>query len=191
MPLRLCRPGDQLHSALRRYKDAPSISARRHYTALLAGFLRSYLLRPDGWPGAVTVGYDAVAVVPSTGRGPSSGPGLRPFDRVAEAVPELAALRRVLLRRGWGTAGHLAPSSRAFELEGPGTGGRVLVLDDTWVTGARARSAASALARSGVAVAGIVVIGRAVDPGAGPLPSAWWARCLASAVGGQRLAPRR
>ena len=55
-------------------------------------------------------------------------------------------------------------------------GRRLVVVDDTWVTGARARSAATALARAGARVAGIVVVGRAVDPGASTRVAAWWTR---------------
>jgi phosphoribosylpyrophosphate synthetase len=53
-------------------------------------------------------------------------------------------------------------------------GRRVLVVDDTWVTGARARSAAAALALAGAQVVAALVIGRAVDPDASPAVARWW-----------------
>jgi hypothetical protein len=179
--LRLCRPGDPLHGALRRYKDAPAASSRRHYRAVLASLLRGFVLRHGACLRELGGGWQALAVVPSSRRGAPGGPGVRPFEAVAGAVPELAVLPRLRLRRGPEPTGHLAPSPLAFEVEGPGAGGPVLLLDDTWVTGARARSAAGALERAGVPVAGIVVVGRAVDPGAGGLRAAWWARCAATA----------
>jgi len=47
---------------------------------------------------------------------------------------------------------------------GPADGADVLLLDDTWVSGASAQSAAVALKRAGAARVAVVVIGRYLNP---------------------------
>jgi hypothetical protein len=44
------------------------------------------------------------------------------------------------------------------------SGEKILLIDDTWVTGSRVLSAASRLALSGATVVGCVVVGRQIDP---------------------------
>jgi hypothetical protein len=62
-------------------------------------------------------------------------------------------------------------------LAGPVPGGRILLLDDTWTTGASAQSAAMALRRAGASSIATVVLGRHINPefeplwGTGPRPS--------------------
>jgi len=52
---------------------------------------------------------------------------------------------------------------------GPGTmGADVLLLDDTWASGASAQSAAVTLKQAGAAAVAVVVIGRHVCPPAAP-----------------------
>ena len=93
------------------------------------------------------------------------------------ALSCLSGLSHVVIGEGPATAGHLAPAAGAFEV-GDGLGGRhVLLLDDSWVTGARSRSAAVALHRAGAEVVAIVVAGRAVGAvDAAPVPAVatWW-----------------
>jgi adenine/guanine phosphoribosyltransferase-like PRPP-binding protein len=46
----------------------------------------------------------------------------------------------------------------------PVPGGRILLLDDTWTTGASAQSAAMALRRAGASSIATVVLGRHINP---------------------------
>jgi adenine/guanine phosphoribosyltransferase-like PRPP-binding protein len=55
-------------------------------------------------------------------------------------------------------------------------GSRLVLVDDTWTTGARAQSAASALAAGGAEVEAVVVLGRVVTPVAGAPTGGWWER---------------
>jgi predicted amidophosphoribosyltransferase len=176
VPVCLCRPGDALHGALRRYKDAPAVSARDHFARLLGALLDEFLrarwarLRDD-------IGsWDAVCPVPSSARG-----RVRPIDAVLSYVPALERTGVVELRLGSRRASHLSPAAEAFVAPADLAARRVLVLDDTWVTGARARSAAAALRRAGAEVAGIATIGRAVDPCAAPWVRRWWEAQMAAA----------
>lgn len=175
----LCRPGDALHAVLRRYKDAPVAVERRHHAAHLGRMVDRFLTgarSPGWWPD----GVDAVAGVPSSARHvPSDPPGRAPacpVDQILDATPALAALARVPLGRGTATAGHLRPAAGAFVPVGRVAGRRVVLVEDTWVTGARARSAGAALAAGGATVVAVLVVGRCVDPAASAAGRAWWAR---------------
>jgi hypothetical protein len=197
VPLALCRPGDELHGALRRYKDAPALSARRHYASVLGRMLQGFLACHGTCLEAEMGGWELLAVVPSSGRSPVTASTPGPFETVLRQVPALARLPRLVLGRGPGRAGHLAPDPQAFRLAGAGgiasasasapasgvSGRRVLLLDDTWVTGARARSAAAALERARATVVAVVVCGRSLDPVAAPRLARWWAEQSAAAPG--------
>jgi predicted amidophosphoribosyltransferase len=160
------RLGDALHGHLRGYKDAALPEARRVHTAHLVALLRSWmaadLTRLTRRFGS---GWDVVATVPSSRR-----PGTAPMDTVVTALPELGR-HAVLLVRGPDATDHLVAARRGFE---PADGvdrhwlrrQRVLVVDDTVITGSRAQSAAAALRIHGAHVVGILALGRVVG-GAG------------------------
>ena len=177
VPVAACRPGDGLHSALRRYKDAPSVAARRHYVALLAERMEQFLSAHVGCLWSGSGGWDALAVVPSSTRAPLRRSSVHPLQALLRRVPSLAGTPLLTLARGTEPVGHLAPDPRAFVAPSAMAGRRVLLVDDTWVTGATARSAAACLAGSGVTVPGVLVLGRAVEPGAQRTTSHWWHHC--------------
>ena len=56
------------------------------------------------------------------------------------------------------------PNASRFHAERTGLGANVLLLDDTWVSGASAQSAAAALKRAGARRVAVVVLGRHLDP---------------------------
>jgi len=183
-PIAACRPGDRLHSALRRYKDAPSVAARRHYVTVLAQAVEQFLAFHLACLLSSTGGWDAFAVVPSSTRAPAGRPVVHPLQGVLQRVPLLAGVSSLCLERGTAGVGHLTPDSSAFVGPAAVSGRRVLLVDDTWVTGATARSAAGALASSGASVPAVLVLGRAVDPCAGLAPSRWWEWCQQLAARG-------
>ncbi len=188
VPVALCRSGDPLHTVLRGYKDAPAVTARRHFArrldAHLSGFLDAHGACIVEAAGST---WDSVAVVPSSRRSPEARrrrpwPSPRPLDQVVGAVSCLSGLARVDIDRGPGSADHLAPDPDAFAVRGAARGRRVLLVDDTWVTGARMRSAAFALTEAGAQVVALVVAGRAVgavDTAPVPAVARWW--CWAEA----------
>ena len=177
VPVAACRPGDRLHSALRRYKDAPSVAARWHYVALLAGRMEQFSSAHLGCLWSATGGWDALAVVPSSTRAPVGRSAVHPLQSVLCRVPSLVGTPLLTLARGTAPVGHMAPDRRAFVAPSAMAGRRVLLVDDTWVTGATARSAAACLAGSGVTVPAVLVLGRAVEPGAQRTTSRWWHHC--------------
>jgi hypothetical protein len=166
------RVGDQVHRWLRSYKDSPSAALRAVTTRVLTERFGAWLT----WAGDDVAGrfgdrWAAVATVPSTRPG---RPGA-PVDALVGAVPALAQLPRVRLVRGPAAAGHLVADVRAFAVVGDGRpDGAVLVVDDTVTTGARAQSAVACLRAAGWRVAGVVAVGRALDPGVGPWAAAYW-----------------
>ncbi len=114
--------------------------------------------------------WDAIATVPtSAGR---LGP--HPLASLVAGIPSLAGAHVEPLSRGHAALGHLVASDDGYRCCEP-TGRRVLLLDDTFTSGARAQSAASALALGGATVVAIVPAGRMVRPAFGA-SAAFWAR---------------
>jgi predicted amidophosphoribosyltransferase len=155
------RIGDRLHRLLRGYKDAPSPAARHARTSALAALVELWLESNADVLRARFVDWDLVTTVPSTcGRVGS------PVDALAGAVPGLAALHRSsVLSPGTDRVGHLRAARRGYVVSASIgrrglRGRRILVLDDTVVTGARAQSAAAALRAGGARVSGILAVGR-------------------------------
>ncbi len=157
--------GDRMHRRLRGYKDAPVSEARDQYRDQLAA-MASRWVHSQGRlfgsrPGSA---WNTVVTVPSSHR-----PAGCPVDAIVARVPELGAVHRPLLTRGTGTTDHLQSDRSGFEMA-PGIdrrqvrGLRVLVFDDSVVTGARAQSAAAALRLAGAQVVGVLALGRVMQP---------------------------
>ena len=162
-PVAYAVKGGRLAGDLWRYKSgaAGATEAGARLTAMLARFLREH--SDQVWRAAgMAVGPELAAVVPS-GQG---RPGPHPLlGIVASCVdvpivplstaPGAAARARGLadgVAAGWLTVG------------GAVAGADVLLVDDTWVSGASAQSAAAALKAAGARRVALVVIGRHVDP---------------------------
>lgn len=163
VPLSLYEIPGALHATLRGYKDAEKGDERRQYAALVASLLARFLFdHGDCLRNCRTGGWDFITTVPSTDR-----PGRHPLCSALALVPWLAAQHRDMLVRGAGTMGHNVASDDGFVALADLSGSRVLVVDDTFTTGARAQSAASALQLAGARVTAVVPIGRVIDPARG------------------------
>jgi len=128
-------------------------SAAVHLLALLLVFLRDH--SACIWREADLPGPTHVAVVP-TARGRL---GIHPLQQLV--APYLARpWAELSARPGGQQVRDLDPERFAA---GPLPGARVLLLDDTWTTGASAQSAAMALRRAGAEAVCTVVLGRHVD----------------------------
>jgi len=162
-PVAYAVKGGRLAGDLWRYKSgaAGATEAGARLTAMLARFLREQ--GGQVWRAAgMAVGPELAAIVPS-GQG---RPGPHPLlGIVASCVgvpivplstaPGAAARARGLadgVAAGWLTVGSAV------------AGADVLLVDDTWVSGASAQSAAAALKAAGARRVALVVIGRHVDP---------------------------
>ena len=178
-PVAYAVKGGRLAGDLWRYKSgaAGATEAGARLAAMLDRFLREY--GGQVWRAAdMTAGPGLAAVVPS-GQG---RPGPHPlFGIVASCVdvpivPLAAAPGAVPRGRGladgvaasWLTVGvpvatvaGLPPGSADA---GQVAGTDVLLVDDTWVSGSSAQSAAAALKAAGARRVALVVLGRHVDP---------------------------
>jgi hypothetical protein len=160
VPISLYRIPGQLHHVLRIYKDGPAATVlRNQVAAMLARFMglhRGCIER------ALEAAIDAVMTVPST-RLPSRT-GVHPLQRTVQQVSSLNELHRAGLRRGPAPVGHLLANDRAFSVETDVSGLTILLVDDTFTSGARAQSAASALVFAGAARVSVLAVGRVIDP---------------------------
>jgi hypothetical protein len=152
--------GEQLATDLRRYKSGRegAADAGQRLRSMLAVFLREHGAKV--WQAAGIAGApSAVAVVPS-GQG---RPGPHPLTAIVASCVDLPVTQLTVrlpaqpCRRGTITLGWL-------DVRGLVAGADVLLVDDTWVSGGSAQSAAAALKLAGARAVALVVLGRHVDP---------------------------
>jgi predicted amidophosphoribosyltransferase len=153
---------EQLHHALAAYKRANGTVGRRLATELAAVLWR-YL---DGHERCVAraagVGsFDVVTTVPSGDRDRDERHALRWI--VAELVAPTRDRYIRLLRRTQALVPPHAYSPDKYAATQPVAGSSILLIDDTWTTGANAQSAAGALKAAGAGAVAAVVIGRHVN----------------------------
>jgi hypothetical protein len=191
LPVRLCPVPGALYTVLMGYKESPVDVARRRFAGLVADHLTIYLDRHGPCAVAALGGAaDLILPVPSSAR-PSGAPlghvaGLgasasRALGPPARFVPDL-------LRRSSAPVGHMRPHRSAFAVADPAAvaGARVVLLDDTYVSGSRAQSAAAALRRAGARSAVIVPVGRILRPDRLPAHAAYLARVRRQGMGDER-----
>ena len=129
-------------------------SARASVLALLLAFLTDH--GPCVWQRAGMPPPGRLAVVP-TGAG---RPGPHPLLRLVSPYLRLPGCSLALRP---GRQGRDLDLDR-FQVQARPTGASVLLLDDTWVSGASAQSAAAALKLAGARHVAVVVLGRHVNP---------------------------
>lgn len=160
-PVAYAVKGGRLAGDLWRYKSgsAGATEAGARLTAMLARFLREH--GGQVWLAAgMAAGPGLAGVVPSGQGRPGAHPLLEILASCADvpivplaAVPGAAPRGRGLsVAVGWLTVGGLV------------AGADVLLVDDTWVSGGSAQSAAVALKAAGARRVALVVLGRHVDP---------------------------
>jgi hypothetical protein len=165
-----------LYSVLMGYKESPVAESRRRYARRVEDLFSGFLQRHRWCVFTLLHGFvDVVLPVPS-----SSRPGMPPLDQVpglSESVVTvlesagcgvLSPWCPTVLQRTSEPVGHMHPHLRAFEVprwaRPAVTHARVLLLDDTYVSGARAQSAAAALRLAGARKVLIVPLGRVIRP---------------------------
>jgi hypothetical protein len=164
VPISYAISGTAFADDLWRYKSwlEPSAAARASLLALLLAFLKDH--GPCVWRHAAMPPPGRLAVVP-TGCG---RPGRHPLLQLA--APYLRLSPSPLAIRP-GCQGRDLDLNR-FQADSMPAGTGVLLVDDSWVSGASAQSAAAALKLAGAGHVAIIALGRHVnpaDPRAGPL----------------------
>jgi hypothetical protein len=155
VPISYAIKGTPFADDLWRYKSAPTaVSARVSVLALLVAFLTDH--GSCVWQRAGMPAPDRLAVVP-TGAG---RPGPHPLLRLVRPYLRLPGCSLALRP---GRQGRDLDLDRFQVLARP-AGASVLLLDDTWVSGASAQSAAAALKLAGARHVAVIVLGRHVNP---------------------------
>jgi hypothetical protein len=189
VPVRLCPLPSPLYAVLMGYKESPVGEARLRYAPMVRALLDAFLAVHAPCVAAAAGGPVRLVVpVPSTAR-PSGSP-LAGVGGLAEDVGRRmdgARWSSRALRRGDAPVGHMRPHVRAFgvtpDVRPELPGGRCLLLDDTYVSGARAQSAAAALRRAGASAVVIVALGRVLRPDRVPAHAAYLQRAMRRQTG--------
>jgi hypothetical protein len=155
-PISYAVKGTAFATGLWRYKSwrSPDPAARTRLLALLLTFLHDH--GRCVWRHASMPVPGRLAVVP-TGCG---RPGPHPLLEMAGPYLRMPVTGLVIRPGEQGRD----PNPDRFISERSGPGASVLLLDDSWVSGASAQSAAAALKRGGARYVAVVVLGRHVDP---------------------------
>lgn len=154
--------GDQSGSEMHRYKDYhPSSQALNNVWSLLDQGLAHRLCasRLVGQP------VDAIAVVPSRSHYQDGTQSM--LQRLCtRALP--ASMPLVDLRPVPGSSSDRLVHGDAFTVVNPPVASHVMLIDDTWVSGATTLSAVTALRASGAPYVSVLVLARWLDPGYAP-----------------------
>lgn len=153
---------EQLHHALAGYKRPPIEVARRFELELAAVLWRHLEIHERCIARAAkTEAFELITAVPSSTR---ERDGPHPLRRiVGELVGPTRDRYERLLRRSSTYVEPRTFSLEKFEAVQDLDGRAVLLIDDTWTTGANARSASAALKTAGAGAVAAVVIGRHVN----------------------------
>jgi hypothetical protein len=173
VPISLYEIPSQLHHILRHYKSGSYPRHEADFGARVISLLAYFLMKHEECiTNAAGGGWDVVTSVPSSR--PRSGE--HPLVTNVHRVRWLDDQFETLLKLGTVEVGHLKASDYGFEPVRDVRGERVLLVDDTFTTGATAQSATSALTIAGATVTGIVAIGRVIKPEFSPTVKEYWDR---------------
>jgi len=161
VPITMYELGGQLWHTLRYYKDSPYPGVRHNLSiqvaALFGRFIRNHaacIVFTAGDP------WDCIVVPPSS----RNRNGRHPLVQALELIDELPVPIAEPLIRSDFALDHRTANDNGYQAMEDVTGLRILLVDDTWTSGARMQSAASALQSAGADVVAAVVIGRVLYP---------------------------
>lgn len=160
VPISLYKIPSQLHHVLRYYKDGPSEVAapfKLQVAAMLSRFLEFHERCAESLSGG---SFTLVTNVPST-RGKRLG--THPLVEAIRLVRRLTTRYSPTLTPTATVQDRQASDSR-FSPSRRVSGERVLLIDDTFTTGARVQSAASTLHIAGATSVTALVVGRVINP---------------------------
>lgn len=177
------------HKALRGYKDAATAPTRGELTAGLAAVLARFLHDHEL---CITerlncAAFDLVTIVPSKRRDRDT------VRTITQRCPQTSSRYFPLLEPHRPPPRSHLYDPRTYRAEPEAADASILLIDDTWATGATAQSAAAALRKAGATTVALVVLGRHVNPARleqanalDALPPFRWDRCVLD----QAAAPR-
>jgi predicted amidophosphoribosyltransferase len=163
VPISLYRVGKQLHTVLKDYKRSAHANVRERHLwqvgAILHRFVREH--RSHIWAEAGR-DWDTVTIVPSKAQRADAHPL---ESAILLGGPLREEYQKLLEPKNPETIDRNQSSDDGFQVTTDVAGKSVLLVDDTFTTGASLQSAASALSIAGADVVAGVVIGRVVDTG--------------------------
>jgi hypothetical protein len=151
------------------YKESPVAEARQRFAPIVRQLFDDFLASHAACIAAAAEGpVELVLPVPSTSRPAGPLAGLEGLAHTVRTRLPAARWSPGLLIRTGAAVGHMRPDADAFEtprgVAGAVDGRCVALLDDTYVSGARAQSAAAALRLAGARGVAIVPLGRVLRP---------------------------
>lgn len=164
LPISYSPHGGQLHTALYGYKRHSGATAQRFTIQLAAVLWRFIDLHESCLARSAGVGtrFDLVTTVPS---GDPVRDETHPLRHVVGTLVSPTRDRHErLLRRSGTPVDPRSVDSGKYNATRDLNDASVLLIDDTWTTGANAQSAAAALELAGAGPIGILVLGRHVRP---------------------------
>lgn len=189
-PIALAVAGEQFAYDLWQYKNHANEAIRKRKTRSLAAVLAQFLHAHESCL-ATACGvseFDLVTVVPST-RKRLDHP-LAPM--LSRTIGRTSGRYANVLTSTTGAISEHAFHVERFSTSADLTGRRVLLIDDTWATGANAQSASARLKLAGAECVAVVVLGRWFDADHAPSqryletarkrPFTWSACCLSSSA---------
>jgi hypothetical protein len=160
VPISLYQTPGQLWKVLRDYKDGRTPGLRRQFTLQVAATLGRFL--SSHWrciAGQWGDPWDLIVTVPSS----SGRIGPHPLRQALQLLPSPYSDHETdMLQPGTVTVRHNQADDDGFTVRGSLHGACILLVDDTYTTGARLQSAASALQRAGGDLVAAVVVGRVI-----------------------------
>lgn len=161
VPISLYRVGEQLHTVLKDYKRSPNERVRERHLWQVAAILHRFLANHRACISrAAGRDWDAVTIVPS--KNPHIHP--HPLEQaILLGEPLRSQYRRLLEPDQPDTIGRARSSDHGYRATDNLAGLRVLLVDDTFTSGATLQSAASALTEAGADVVAGIPIGRVID----------------------------
>jgi predicted amidophosphoribosyltransferase len=177
VPISLYRVGEQLWYVLRHYKDHTNAQVRQAFKFQVAAIIALFLAaHAKCIANEAQSDWDLVTTVPSS----KGRVAPHPLDEAIALIPSLRPILRTLLRPGKGKVDHNTASDTGFEVAEDIRGRTILLLDDTFTSGARLQSAASALGLAGANVTGALVVGRVIAPDFSEASKELWYRMRGS-----------
>jgi len=172
VPISLSTVHGQLHYQLRSYKG-PRADMSWDFLVKTAALLGHFLQVHGACVSAAAGGgWDIISSVPSS----ADRAGEHPLITAINLVRPLRDQHETLLGRGNAPITHTVASDQGYRPLRRLDGERVLLVDDTFTSGARAQSAASALNIAGATVVAIVPIGRVISPDWSDQHASYWQR---------------
>jgi predicted amidophosphoribosyltransferase len=170
-PISLYAIPGQLHHVLRYYKDGAA-SVRPQFRTQVAAILARFLITHGDCLRQVAGDWDFITATPSS----KGRVGPHPFEEVIGISRFLQDQYKGVLAPGPDTLTFRKASDNGYSVTSSVEGSRILLVDDTYTTGARIQSAASALQLAGATVVAAVPVGRVIRPDYDEETAAWWAR---------------